>query len=62
MENHLTLVSLLWENRSALRKMRGYMTHESNHIVFVYLNIFSVKNDKTYIGRDQEVRVGGHGA
>lgn len=62
MENHLTLVSLLWENRSALRKMRGYMTHESNCKVFIYLNIFSIKNDKTYIGRDQEVRVGGHGA
>lgn len=38
------------------------MTHESNCKVFIYLNIFSIKNDKTYIGRDQEVRVGGHGA
>ena len=42
--------------------MRGYMTHENNNKVFVYLNIFSVKNDKTYIGRDQEVSIGGHGA
>ena len=38
------------------------MTHENNNKVFVYLNIFSVKNDKTYIGIDQEVSVGGHGA